>query len=501
MPRQQTYFIAFFIIVAGFGLYLFNPFSFYFLNDDFIHIPLSKQGILFQRNSFRPVGDLSIRLDYLLWGKNALGYHVTNLLLHVGNTVLVFLMARKLFNRLALSTATKHGSWMAALLFFVYAFHSESIFWIIGRSGSLGALFFLVSLLCYLNRNKGIFSFILSLLFFEIGLLAYESVWIFPLAAILFSCLDRKMDEAPIRKEVFYNIAILFVFLLHLFIRWKVIGQVVGGYEGTHFTNFNLKLLAANFLKLLTRTFIPPMDNPVFFVGSCLLLVFSIAVVILKIKKKHATQQSKYPLLFLAVLFVFSLLPYLSLGISTHSIEGERYLYLPSVFAVMLVVIVIGTLFSSVRSQFAFFTMFILMHLLFLSQSAQAYKTASAVTKTTIAQINTLKNKRRLFIDSLPQSKQGALMFRLGFEEGVEWLKEDGAVDSVFVLSVKPGEHINIPYQVIDLTNSQPLFNGQLLVKDTTQAQTYCSIQRTFTYNATTDAWFVFNNEKLQIVK
>ena len=151
MPRQNTFFIGFSVLSIAFALYLFNPFQLYFLNDDFIHIPLSKAGVLFQRNSFRPIGDLSIRMDYLFWGKQAWGYHLTNLLLHLINTVFVFLLSKALFKKFTDGGQINLKSWMVSIIFFVYAFHSESIFWIIGRSGSLGSLFFLLAFIFYLQ--------------------------------------------------------------------------------------------------------------------------------------------------------------------------------------------------------------------------------------------------------------------------------------------------------------------------------------------------------------
>ena len=60
-----------------FGLYYFNPINFYFLNDDFIHISLAKNNVLFQRNSLRPIGDLSLIFDYNIGKLNATQYHFT----------------------------------------------------------------------------------------------------------------------------------------------------------------------------------------------------------------------------------------------------------------------------------------------------------------------------------------------------------------------------------------------------------------------------------------
>lgn len=501
MPRQNYFYIAFSLLCVGYACYLFNPFQLYFLNDDFIHIPLSKKGVLFQRNSFRPVGDLSIRMDYLLWGKQAWGYHTTNLLLHLLNTAFVFLLTKTLFQKYTNSHHVSLKAWMVSILFFVYAFHSESIFWIIGRSGSLGSLFFLLSLLLYFHRSKSLGYYVLSLAFFIIGLLTYESVWIFPLAALLFSWVDYKLTNLSGKKEWIYPAIVFMVFIAMLFIRRQVIGEVVGGYEGVNFNQFKVGILVLNFIKLTARLFIPPMSTQIFLIFCLVLLaIFVSGGLIIKSRRKMGAPGYFLPLI-VALLFV-SLLPYLSLGIDTHSEEGERYLYLPSIFACIALVAIIHSIVKSVHFQMAFFAIIVLYNLYFLDQSARSYKTASAITRTAIAQVNLLKDKRRLFVDSLPQTINGALIFRLGFEEGIEWLKAPGSVDSVIILSLKQVSDFSYgPYNAQILTNQEPNFSGQVLVKDPSQKQTYISEMRALNFNAKTDAWLVFKNNGLQVVK
>src|SRR3954447_18209427 len=90
---KKIYSLVYIIIILA-AFYCYNPFALYFQNDDFIHIPLSERGVLLQRNAFRPVCDISIIIDYWLWGKNARGYHFTNLLLHTVACVTLFLFLR-----------------------------------------------------------------------------------------------------------------------------------------------------------------------------------------------------------------------------------------------------------------------------------------------------------------------------------------------------------------------------------------------------------------------
>jgi hypothetical protein len=122
--------------------------------------------------------------------------------------------------------------------------------------------------------------------------------------------------------------------------------------------------------------------------------------------------------------------------------------------------------------------------------------------KDKIAQVNLLKDKKRLFVDSLPKTIKGALIFRLGFEEGIEWLKAPGSVESVIILSLKQVNDFSYSaYQAQIFSNQQPTFSGQVLVKDPSQQQTYLTEKRALNFNPATDAWLVFNKKGLQVVK
>jgi uncharacterized membrane protein len=68
-----------------------------------------------------------LHLDYLIGSTNALGYHITNLLLHILNTILVFAVSCELF-KLSLNKEYKILALLVAVLFFSYPFHSEAVF-------------------------------------------------------------------------------------------------------------------------------------------------------------------------------------------------------------------------------------------------------------------------------------------------------------------------------------------------------------------------------------
>lgn len=104
---------------------------------------------------YKPMVWLSYAADRLVWGMNPLGFHLTNLLLHVANVVLVYGLAVGLLRRAgpaaigdALAVA---GAAMTAVLFAVHPQRVESVVWISERKDVLYGFFYLASMMLYLR--------------------------------------------------------------------------------------------------------------------------------------------------------------------------------------------------------------------------------------------------------------------------------------------------------------------------------------------------------------
>jgi hypothetical protein len=97
--------------------------------------------------TYRPLALASMALDYSLWRGDPRGFHLTNLLLHLG-CVLVFW---RLLLRLAIPA---HAAFALALLFGVHPVGAEAITWINGRSEPL-CLLFGVWMLVLCARRQG----------------------------------------------------------------------------------------------------------------------------------------------------------------------------------------------------------------------------------------------------------------------------------------------------------------------------------------------------------
>ena len=89
----------------------------------------------------RPIVNFSYAVDRALWGTKPLGFHVTNVLLHMLNVVLLFALARRL-------SEDRLAAFAAAALFAVHPMMTEAVGYIAGRSEVLCATFFLPAVMC-----------------------------------------------------------------------------------------------------------------------------------------------------------------------------------------------------------------------------------------------------------------------------------------------------------------------------------------------------------------
>jgi len=106
---------------------------------------------------YQPLTWLTWSLDYLLWGKDPFGFHLTNLLIHSVNAVLLYFIGRR-FLQLAFSnlsnieaTYVSLAAAFAALVFALHPLRVESVAWITERRDVLSANLLFWTLICYLR--------------------------------------------------------------------------------------------------------------------------------------------------------------------------------------------------------------------------------------------------------------------------------------------------------------------------------------------------------------
>jgi tetratricopeptide (TPR) repeat protein len=145
---------------------------------------------------YRPLISVSYLLDFMLWGRNPFGFHLSVLLAHLLNTGLVFILAQRLTSWVNPKLApTQHSNFNAGALlpllvgslFAVHPVHSEAVAWIAGRNDVFCTTFILSSMVLYIRfrRTGQEWTFGLSMLFFFFALLTKETavglVFLYPL--------------------------------------------------------------------------------------------------------------------------------------------------------------------------------------------------------------------------------------------------------------------------------------------------------------------------------
>jgi protein O-mannosyl-transferase len=138
--------------------------------------------------NWHPLTMLSHMADCQLYGLDPRGHHLTNLFLHIANTVLLFIF-------LAETTGTLRRSAFAAALFALHPLHVESVAWIAERKDVLSTLFFMLTLLAYARyvKRPGFLRYLPVVLAFALGLMAKPMLVTLPFVLLL-------LDYWPLRR-------------------------------------------------------------------------------------------------------------------------------------------------------------------------------------------------------------------------------------------------------------------------------------------------------------
>ena len=146
---------------------------------------------------YYPLVFTTFYLEHKLWGFNPAGYHITNILLHIGNTILLLLVLQKLGVSWAVSFIT-------AVLFGIHPTQVESVAWATELKNVLAGLFYFSAFLSFLHFQDSakIRFYIFSLLLFVCALLSKTATVMLPVALALAAYLK----DRPIFKTIIYAV-------------------------------------------------------------------------------------------------------------------------------------------------------------------------------------------------------------------------------------------------------------------------------------------------------
>jgi Tfp pilus assembly protein PilF len=130
--------------------------------------------------NWHPLTWLSHMLDVELYDMNPAGHHMTGLLLHLLNTLLLFLLLKKL-------TGLHWRSAFVAMLFAIHPLHVESVAWVAERKDVLSTFFWMLTIWFYadyVHKGKAV-KYWIALFAFALGLMSKPMVVTLPFVLLL----------------------------------------------------------------------------------------------------------------------------------------------------------------------------------------------------------------------------------------------------------------------------------------------------------------------------
>jgi len=139
-------------------------------------------------SNWHPMTWLSHMLDAQLFGPNSKGHHLTNLLFHIANVLLLFLVLLRM-------TGALWQSGFVAALFALHPLNVESVAWVAERKNVLSTFFWLLTMWAYIRyaQKTNLKRYSLVILFFAMGLMSKPMLVTLPFVLLL-------LDYWPLRR-------------------------------------------------------------------------------------------------------------------------------------------------------------------------------------------------------------------------------------------------------------------------------------------------------------
>ena len=335
--------------------------------------------------SYRPVVTISYFLDYAVWRLNPFGYHLTNVILHTINSVLLYAILLRLIRLRSVAL-------FSAILFSIHPCVTEAVNAISYREDIFATLFIFLSCLCLILSGKKVY-YALSLLSYLLSLFSKETAIVMPLFILLYWVLFMRKYPTSLssaqkdmahslsisrsnsgesfgtaksrwaRDFIDYYLGYVLISLFYLCMRFIVLKNPlevsVGYVKGSIAINFmTMAKILASYVKLMFLPFHLSADYtiaPVLsifdasFITSLILLAV-VGIIIFKtingIPSLSVLNRNRINSLFMPCFFI-ALLPVLNI-IPIGHIMADRYLYLP---AAGFCTVISGLLFHGVITQ------------------------------------------------------------------------------------------------------------------------------------------------------
>lgn len=275
--------------------------------------------------NFAPLTVFTLLIDHTFWGLNPAGYHLTNVVLHAINTILVWSLVRRLVKDDSIAIVT-------AVLFAVHPVQVESVAWISSRKTLLSTTCMLASGLCWLRHDRHFKHEMWGSVWLLLGLLSKASAVVVPPIVLLYDVLihrQRLSDAIP--RQLVPGFLCLVCINLTMGAQVTIVGGIRDhiGLSKLHIIGID-SLLLFRYLRMLVWPsdlailYDVPIED-IFWAALAATCFWLCLIAVLW------THRECYPwLAWLAATWVLLLFPMLNFFPLTTLIN-DRYLYLPSV--------------------------------------------------------------------------------------------------------------------------------------------------------------------------
>jgi len=331
---------------------------------------------------YRPVTYASFALNYAVSGLDTWSYHVLNLLIHLINVLLVYLVAMAVLDA-AGGRDGKAAALSGALLFALHPIQTSAVTYISGRAALLATSFTLAAFYAFTRfRAGGVRRYIWAgavPVLFILGLLSKEMAVSFLGLALLYDLLftlPKTGGMRPMRGAAVFYVPVVAALMLYLVIKGAVQGVYTVPYSP--YGVWEYMVSEAKTLLMYVRLIVLPINQnadynvPVTesldaFAAVSMVLVSSAAILLYRVRRKSPA------VAFFGFWFLISIAPESSI-FPVEDIAVEYRLYMPSAGFIMALVVIMHGLLKDRRfvRAAAFSTVALLMALTFTRNAVWA---------------------------------------------------------------------------------------------------------------------------------
>jgi len=395
----------------------------YFINDDFGLLYFSRGPLpqrmwsLFRNGDglfYRPLGFSSFAWDHAVWGDLPVGFHLTNLLLHIGSLAGLFVMLRHL-------GILRHTSALTVGIFAAMPAIVEPVAWMSGRFDVMTTTLAVWTIASYLwsqSRNN-VMGFVIAEVLYVLAICTKETAFVIPLILIA-------IDFIIFRRRPNWRIGGLVVTGCLAFLCRIVAFGGIGGYHNggvSAAADFSWGTFYGVFLRspsqmLFGLNWMQPSGFLITTLAAvmCALVLLIASYAVLEVEQRRVIALALFWI-------IIAMLPAHFLSLIGPGLTNSRILCLPTVG----MAIVLGQLLGSVRNprfQTTLYILFVVVLNLGVLHNLAAWRSTSRLGRDTLQQIVKVAPAPPLYtqfvVSDMPETVRGVLFFEACLAESLK---------------------------------------------------------------------------------